>query len=160
MGGIIGFILVTALGFFIGRMNERRHFARLIAREAELSDIATLTTQGYEAGADNPALVTGAVVIANDAFKKLMAAFRIFFGGPIRSYESLMERARREAIVRMKEQARAQGHDAVLGVRLETATILGKSGRVVAGLEVVAYGTGLTSGSHHSAALAAPSEIA
>lgn len=145
MGAILGFIIVTFVGFFFGRMNERRHFKRLLTSEAELSDIVALSTRrGDEDYVHGPNLVSGNVVIANDAFKKLMAALRIFFGGSIGSYETLMERARREAIVRMKRQARQRGSTAVLNVRLETATILGKSGGSVGSLEVLAYGTAIS----------------
>lgn len=159
MGGIIGFILVTLAGFIFGRMSERRHFKSLIKREGELSDILTVSTRsGAAADMTHPNLVSGSVVVANDAFKKLMAGFRIFFGGPIRSYESLMERARREAIVRMKEQAREQGHKVILNVRLETATILGKSGANVGSLEVLAYGTALGAANLASGGLVVPSK--
>ncbi|MGQ0547496.1 MAG: YbjQ family protein, partial [Betaproteobacteria bacterium] len=54
-------------------------------------------------------LVAGSVVIADDYFKSLLAGLYSFFGGPVRSYESLLDRARREAVLRMKAEARPPG---------------------------------------------------
>ncbi len=54
-----------------------------------------------------------------------------------------MERARREAIVRMTEQAQSAGCNMVWNVRLETCTIGGKENRKAAGVEVIAYGTAM-----------------
>lgn len=47
-----------------------------------------------------------------------------------------MERARREAILRMKESAKARGAREVVGFRFEMVTI-------DAGVEILAYGTAL-----------------
>ena len=54
-----------------------------------------------------------------------------------------MERGRREAILRMKEDARKAGYDAVINVRLETSRLADADGARTAGVEVIAYGTGL-----------------
>jgi uncharacterized protein YbjQ (UPF0145 family) len=63
----------------------------------------------------------------------------------VKSYETLMDRARREALLRLKEQAIAGGFHAVINVRIETARLANASrrGDGVAGLEVLAFGTGL-----------------
>ena len=51
-----------------------------------------------------------------------------------------MDRARREAILRMAEQARNQGASAVHNIRLLNSN-LGHSGSAMGGCEVLAYGT-------------------
>ena len=43
------------------------------------------------------------------------------FGGRVSAYETLVDRARREAILRMKEEAK--GADIILNMRLETSSI-------------------------------------
>jgi len=86
-------------------------------------------------------LVAGSVVIATDYFKVFAAGLRGLFGGELRTYRSLMSRARREALVRMLEQAKQAGAQAVWNVRFETSTIEGK--RRAGGAEVLAYGTAL-----------------
>ena len=54
-------------------------------------------------------------------------------------YESLLERGRREALLRMKEDAIAWGAVQILNVHLETSSA--NAGTVA--LEVIAYGTAI-----------------
>ena len=85
-------------------------------------------------------LVHGTVVVSADYFKTFVAGLRNLFGGRFRSYETLMERARREALLRLKAEARRKGSKMVVCVRFETTTIA--SGWAPA-MEVFAYGTAL-----------------
>jgi uncharacterized protein YbjQ (UPF0145 family) len=84
-------------------------------------------------------------VVSVDYFKRFLAGLRMFFGGRVKSYESLLDRGRREALLRCKEAARAQGYQAVINVRLETSRLASsnRDGRATAGVEVLAFGTGL-----------------
>ena len=94
-------------------------------------------------GRIDSALVCGSVVISIDFFKKFVAGLRDLVGGRVSSYESLLERARREALLRMKTEARSIGAKSVWNVRLETSSIT-KGGKGVAAVEVIAYGTAVT----------------
>ena len=85
-------------------------------------------------------LVHGAVVVSADYFKTFIAGLRNLFGGRFRSYETLMERARREALLRLKADARRKGAKTVICVRFETTSI--STGWAPA-MEVLAYGTAL-----------------
>ncbi|MGH8664838.1 MAG: YbjQ family protein, partial [Burkholderiales bacterium] len=84
--------------------------------------------------------VHGTVVVSADYFKTFVAGLRNLIGGRFRAYETLLERARREAVLRLKEQARAKGARLVVCVRFETTSI--SSGWAPA-IEVLAYGTAL-----------------
>ena len=77
------------------------------------------------------------MVISHDYFKFVIANIQNFFGGRLTSYESIVERARREAIVRLKLEAEKMGANHIMGLRLST-TELGMQGGMV---EVFAYGT-------------------
>ena len=143
MGGIIGGILVILIGLIFGRMNEKKHFANLTSQEDALGDILATNLKTSASEAASGTLVTGSVVIANDAFKKFISGFMMFFGGRVSVYETLMERARREAVVRMKNQAREIGSAEVINVRIETSTIRGKAPQSVGSIEILAYGTAL-----------------
>ncbi len=90
-------------------------------------------------------MVTGNVVVSVDYFKRFLANLRRFIGGRIKSYESILDRARREALLRMKTEALDRGYDAVINVRLETTRMANAraDGKGTAGLEIMAYGTGL-----------------
>ncbi len=79
-------------------------------------------------------------------FQKFVAGLRSLFGGRLQSYESLLDRARREAILRMKESALEIGAKVIINVRIETASISKSSSRNngIGSVEVVAYGTALS----------------
>jgi uncharacterized protein YbjQ (UPF0145 family) len=147
MEAIVIFAVLIAIGLFVGRANERQHLRELAASEQRLRDIVTCSGRGSaDAGAfRGGALVVGSVVIAEDYFKRVAAALKSLIGGNIVSYESLLERGRREAIVRMKQEARRLGATHVVNVRLETASLSEDwSGRrPMFSAEIVAYGTAL-----------------
>ena len=90
-------------------------------------------------------MVYAGVVVSSDYFRRMLAAIRNFFGGNIRSYETLLDRARREAVLRLKEQAAEKGANAVLNFKLETASLGNihqpQQGGAVGTVEVLAYGT-------------------
>ncbi len=141
MGGLIAFGVLLLIGLIFGRMNEASHFSRLEREETELADIITVNLktvpQELAPGAE---LVSGNVVVAVDYFKIVAASLKMIIGGRLRSYESLLERARREAIIRMKHEARAMGANAIYNVRLEFSAI-GSQPRRIGGVELLAYGT-------------------
>jgi len=124
-----------------GKIIEVRHLRKLDLRESALRDVGICNLKTLPAGLKDREgfLVTGSAVIATDYFKVVAAGLRGLFGGEMRTYRSLMSRARREAMVRMLEQAKGLGADSVWNVRLETSTIQGK--RRPGGIEVFVYGT-------------------
>ena len=62
-------------------------------------------------------------------------------GGPVKSHESLLDRARREAVLRLKE--RCAGAHEIVNLRLETSAISTSTSGGIGAIEVVAYGTAL-----------------
>ena len=72
----------------------------------------------------------------------LIIFFRRVVGGNIQPYERLVERGRREALIRLKEEAELRGIDKVINVRFTTNAI---TGRFLHAIEMVAYGTGVRS---------------
>jgi uncharacterized protein YbjQ (UPF0145 family) len=148
MEALILFAVLIAIGWFAGRANERRHFLELAAAERSLQGIAVSSGRGAtDLGAfQGGTLVVGSVVIAEDYFKRVAAALKSLFGGNIGSYETLLERGRREAVVRMKQEARRLGATEVVNVRLETASLSEdwSSRQPMFSAEFIAYGTALT----------------
>ena len=86
-------------------------------------------------------LVAGNVVISVDFFKKFIASLRYLVGGPVTSYESLIDRARREAVLRMKAEAKLVGAEYVFNVKMETSSISKGNRDSIGSIEVLAYGT-------------------
>lgn len=141
MVDIIVFLTLLLIGIIFGTMNERNHFKRLRKAEEELSHIKVFNIKTLPENLEKGgALVSGNVVIAVDYFKVVAAFFKMLFGGKLRSFESLLERARREAVVRMQREAEALGADAIYNARIEFSAI-GKQPQKIGGAELLAYGT-------------------
>lgn len=136
------FVLVC---FLVGKGIELHHFKKLAERERYFSDIivTNLKTIPCQYAKAQPFLVMGSAVIATDYFKVIAAGLRTLFGGEMKSYVTLMERARREAVLRMLEQARKQGASAVWNIRYETSTTHGHHRKKPGGVEILVYGTAL-----------------
>jgi uncharacterized protein YbjQ (UPF0145 family) len=146
MVDLIIILSLTALGYFAGTWAEKRHYSSIREREQQFLGLPALTTKKipYPAGRiRSMRLVEGSAVISIDYFKRFLARLRNIFGGTITSYESLLDRARREALLRMKEQAPEAS--IIVNVRIETSAI-GKYSRKrnVGCLEALAYGTAIT----------------
>ena len=96
-------------------------------------------------GASTLGLVCGSVVISSDYFKRILASLRGIVGGRVKSYESLLDRSRREAILRLKEQALQQGANLIVNLRLETSAIGNSANQKghIGSVETFAYGTAL-----------------
>jgi uncharacterized protein YbjQ (UPF0145 family) len=141
-------VVLLAVGFFVGRVLERKHYASIRKRERSLQSVVALTTRFPPAGVriETANLVTGSVVISSDYFKSFVAGFRNLVGGRFRGFESLMERARREALLRLKAEAQAQGSSLVLGVRFHTTQVAGST---TPSMEVMAYGTAVQGPAPH-----------
>ena len=139
--GIPAVLIVFA--FFIGSFIERRHFRRIMERESELRNILAFAIRRAprDLALSEPKLVSGSAVISVDYFKRFAAGLRGIIGGRIGTYKSLFERARREALVRMKDDARRQGGNIVLNVKLETARIYAGGRNATVSVEALAYGT-------------------
>jgi uncharacterized protein YbjQ (UPF0145 family) len=139
-------VVLLVLGFTVGRVREHRHFAALVRRERQFTDIGIVNLRSVRSPETvrNAVLVSGDAVIATDYFKGFAARLRNLVGGEIRSYETLMERARREATLRLLQKARDIGATEVWNVRYGTSNIM-SAGRHSPGVsvEVFAYGTAI-----------------
>lgn len=80
-------------------------------------------------------LVHGSTVRSKHLGRDIMAGLKTLVGGELRGYTELLEEARREALSRLQDGARALGANAVLGLRFGTASITDGAS------EIVAYGT-------------------
>lgn len=144
---LVFFLMLLGIGYFVGLHFEQKHYAEIKHREKRLLHVPTMTfgAKTPMPEATDAALFTGSVVVSSDYFKTFTAALVNIVGGRIVVYESLLDRGRREALLRMKEQATAWGATQVINVRLETSNIgrsaSGNSNMVA--IEVMAYGTGI-----------------
>lgn len=134
-------VSLLVLGYFFGSLAEKRHYKRILKREAQCASLPVIASR-YPPQDRQYAqqLVTGSVVIASDYFKSFLAGLFNFFGGRVTPYESMLDRARRESVLRMKDQAMRVGASHVFNIKFDTTRIA--TGRVAA-MEVLAYGTAM-----------------
>lgn len=144
MYDLIIFALLMMLGYGTGSYLEKRHYRSIRKREAASVHLPASNIRRPFAP-DKVAqsrLVDGSVVVSVDYFKRFMAGLRNLVGGNVTNYETLIDRGRREAILRMKESAPEA--DEIINVRIETSSISKNSRKgSIGSIEVYAYGTAL-----------------
>jgi len=144
MKQIIIFAVLLSLGYFFGRRAEKKHYQSIIEREEQMISLPTTSSKKVahdKREIDHCQLVNGSMVVSVDYFKRILAKLRNFFGGNVQSYETLIDRARREAVLRMKESCPEA--DMVINLRLETSSITKGKKNQVGSVEVLAYGTAI-----------------
>lgn len=80
-------------------------------------------------------LVRGNTIRARHLGRDLMASLRNFVGGEVTEYTKMLAESREEALDRMIAQARANGANAIVGMRFTSAEIMDRAA------ELLAYGT-------------------
>ena len=140
-------VVLIAIGYIAGTLAESNHYQSIKQRERRFLRLPAVTIKNAideNAVVEKAQLVSGSIVISLDYFKRVLAGLRNIFGGEISSYETLIDRARREAILRMKEEARRA--DIILNVRIETSSIGQSADQIksIGSIEALAYGTAIT----------------
>lgn len=135
MFDLLVFVSLLGVGYFVGSAREKKHFQEIIEREKRLLHLPVQNGKKINPEYQNSLFVSGSVVIASDYFKNFAGTLKNFFGGNVSALETLMDSARREAVLRAKEQAAAWGAEEILGFRVEFASL------DQMGVEVIAYGT-------------------
>lgn len=118
-------VLFTAglilIGLIFGSRSEKKHFAELEQREMFLQKrISVRTDCGPHLESGETFLVAVSVVVAVDYFKTFIGGLKNIFGGSMKTHESLLLRARREAICRAQEKALKLGARELIDVHLQT----------------------------------------
>ena len=131
------------IGFFCGGIAEKHHYASIHAREKAWLHLPTTAgrfpvTPGQVARCE---LVSAGTVVSVDYFKRASAALRSVVGGPVTSHEGLLDRAKREAVLRLKE--RCAGAHEIVNLRLDTVPLSKTTSGGIGAVEVFAYGTAL-----------------
>ncbi len=142
---IILFVILLSSGYFFGQILEQQHYRSIYRREEKLRSIPVIASKKLPENffPCETKMVAGNVVISVDFFKKFVAGLRTLVGGRVTSYETLIDRARREAILRMKEEAKVQGANFVFNVKMETSSISKGREESIGSIEVLAYGTAI-----------------
>lgn len=137
-------LLIIVIALIAGSILERNHYRSIDEREYQYAQLPLLNGKRYPTRRPiaQSRFVSGSVVISYDHFKRLLAGLRMIFGGEVKSYVSLLDRGRREAILRMKEQC--LDAELIVNLRVETSSISkGGKRRRLGAVELFAYGTAL-----------------
>lgn len=79
--------------------------------------------------------VKGSTIQSKHVGKDIMAGLKTIVGGELTGYAEMMEEARKIAVGRMVDEAKAKGANAVVGFRLQTSAVMQGAS------EIIAYGT-------------------
>lgn len=135
--------VIVLIGYLTGTAVEKKHYKSIRKREALTRKFPITGLKVVPKSAVAGDLVVGHVVLSPDSFKSFLLGFYSFFGGRIRSYESLLDRARREAILRMKEAAIAKNAKMVINMKLEEIPLNKDQQKQTITVVLVAYGTAI-----------------
>lgn len=140
---LIIFLVLMSLGYFIGSYREKKHYESIVEREKKLGDVMLFDVKNIPEtlSATGGQLVVGHSVISIDYFKKYVAGLRMLFGGRLKVFESLLDRSRREAVLRMKEEAKRLNSNMVFNIKFETSSVSKGSKNKIGSVEVVVYGS-------------------
>ncbi len=136
-------LLVLGVAYLGNTYLDIRHVQDLRRREQIYGDVAVITLPVTPSvSVQTIGLVSGCIVVGLGYITRIKISVRNVLGGRVTSLELLMERARHEAILRMKAQAKAQHCDSIGNVRVVHTPLL-RQDTSVSGVEIMAYGTGL-----------------
>lgn len=129
--------LALIIGGIWGHVGQLRHFKNIEKAELELSDVTLFNTKPKDVlSAEQTMLVQGNVFMSIDYFRFFLGHWRNILGGKVSTFETNLERGRREALIRMRRAAKKQGANGVYNIKIQSMAIgTGK------GVEVLAYGT-------------------
>ncbi len=147
MGDLITLAIILLVTYMTGSLIEKAHYKKIKKREKALIG-KTMVSYGIKTW-DNTKkvkkveLVSGEVVISVDYFKTFAAGLKNLFGGKLNSIESILDRGRREAILRMREKA--VGANFIVNTKVEQVMMNDPSNKnEYPKCALIAYGTAIT----------------
>jgi len=143
----IGLSLLVAVGpllfsWIFGNIYQKKKQEELGVRVKSFGtdNLTTLKTPPAQVSASG--LLSANIIMSVSWWQKLVGGLKTIFGGQVETWDRVLAWARKEALQRLREQARAKGFDNVINVRLDTSEIQSSKGRNTA-IEILAYGTGI-----------------
>ncbi len=128
----------------LDNMIEETNIRERSTRESLGKDPLTTIDGGFRSEISEAGLVYASGVFGPSHWHLLIARFNNLFGGSVTIFQKVISAGRAEVMQRLRENAKADGWDEVINVRIDTAdmTPQGMPGGVK-GVEVFAYGTGI-----------------
>lgn len=131
-------------GSRLDNMIEETNGRERSTKESLGKDPLTTIDGGYRSDVSEAGLVYASGVFGPSHWHLLIASFNNLFGGSVTIFQKVISAGRAEVMQRLRENAKADGWDEVINVRIDTADMTPQGGqRGVKGVEVFAYGTGI-----------------
>ncbi|WP_227938749.1 YbjQ family protein [Alkalihalobacillus deserti] len=96
--------------------------------------VTTDQVAGYEI-TDVMGYVKGSTIQTKHIGRDITASLKGIVGGEIKGYNEMMTEARKLAMHRMVQEAEEKGANAIIGMRMQTSTVMS------AAAEIITYGT-------------------
>lgn len=131
---------VWLIGILSGYLSDRA----LTAREKRYQQLTLTVAPALKSSVVSECrFVYGSVTMGINPITAFLGRLRCLIGGNIPGYERALRRARREALLRMKQAFPSANY--FVGVRVEGTMLNGRNGRFrgLPRLEIIAYGTGV-----------------
>ncbi|MDT8862475.1 YbjQ family protein [Alkalihalobacillus sp. MEB130] len=96
--------------------------------------VTTEQVAGYEVS-DVKGYVKGSTIQTKHIGRDITAGLKGIVGGEIKGYNEMMTEARNLAVQRMVKEAEEKGANAIIGMRMQTSTVM------TTAAEIIAYGT-------------------
>ncbi|MBU6376665.1 MAG: heavy metal-binding domain-containing protein [Bdellovibrionales bacterium] len=142
MLGLVASISGLFIAHFYGKAAEARHYSKIRQAEQKYLHVPVLSMRSLPASAVSCTVVSASVCISDDFFKRVLARWKNILGGRLTSYESLLDRARREATNRLKQSTIEKGYLGVIDFHLETVELFDEGHKSSLNtVQVVARGT-------------------
>lgn len=144
MLNLIILVVLLILWYAFGTLAEKRHYKKIIKKESEFKDIIVFWK--YEVKNLNiewSELMTSNIVVSIDFFKKFIAWIINIFGWKMIVYESLLDRARRDTLAKVKEKAKKKWFNAIANLKIETSSISKWTKWNIWSVEVLTYATAI-----------------
>lgn len=147
MEDILFLLIILGITYTTGSIIEKKHFENIKKRERALIKKPIISfgakTWNTNKKIKKIELVSGECVISGDYFKNFVASLKNLFGGRLTTFESVLDRGRREAILRMREKA--IGAHYIINTRIESIMINDNyTKESVPQCAIIAYGTAVT----------------
>ena len=139
-------IIIICVCCITGKIFEKNHYKSIRNREIMLIRKPYLTYGNKildNKQIEMVTLVTSDVVIGCDKFSALIANLKNIFGGNVPSLESILDRGRREALLRMREKAYDMGANIVINVKYESVSLMPIEYNSDPLISMTAYGTAI-----------------
>jgi len=118
-------LFVFLVAVVVGRLIESNHLKDLARREQALKGTMVIHTRmrAVSPGMKHQEMMFAEVALGADRFVTWLAMWKQLIGGNLGSLEPVVDRARREALLRIAEQSAAKGYTELANVRFSTASM-------------------------------------